>query len=104
MARSSKSLQIKKRKKYTNFTKGFFGRKKNCFKLSKQYYLKSLNKRYISIKNKKRIFSEKKNILINFIFRIYYGISYNKLFFFLKSNYCKINKLKIIYILLKTTF
>ncbi|BCG49325.1 50S ribosomal protein L20 [Candidatus Carsonella ruddii] len=104
MARSSKSLQIKKRKKYTSFTKGFFGRKNNCFKLSKQYYLRSLNKRYINTKTKKRIFSKKKNILINFIFRIYYGFSYNKLLFILKNNYCKINKLKIIYILLKTIF
>ncbi|WGS66582.1 50S ribosomal protein L20 [Candidatus Carsonella ruddii] len=60
MTRSKKNLQIKKRKKILFFTKGYIGRKKNCFKLSKQYYLRSLNKKYISKKLKKRIFSKKK--------------------------------------------
>ncbi|XZR52911.1 MAG: 50S ribosomal protein L20 [Candidatus Carsonella ruddii] len=103
MTRSKKKLQIKKRKKILYFTKGYIGRKKNCFKLSKQYYLKSLYKKYISKKIKKRIFNKKKNILINIIFRIYFGLSYNKIIFLLKKNYCIINKLKIIFLLLKLT-
>ncbi|MBY0585402.1 mitochondrial large ribosomal subunit protein bL20m [Candidatus Carsonella ruddii] len=101
MTRSSKSLQIKKRKKYLNYTKGFLGRKKNCFKLSKQYFIKSLCKNYKDKKLKKRIFSKKKIIIINYIFRIYFGFSYNKIIFLLKKNYCKINKLKIIFLLIK---
>lgn len=103
MTRSVKSLQIKKRKKYLNYTKGFFGKKKNCFKLSKQYYIKSLCKNYIGKKIKKRFFSIKKIIIINFIFRLYFGFSYNKLVFLLKKNYCNINKIKIIFLLIKLT-
>ncbi|AFP84136.1 ribosomal protein L20 [Candidatus Carsonella ruddii HT isolate Thao2000] len=99
MTRSIKSLQIKKRKKF--LTKSYFGRKKNCYKLSKQYYIKSLEKKYINIKKKKRILKKKKNIIINIIFRVYFGLSYNKIIFLLKKNYCIINKLKIIYLLLK---
>ncbi|WMC20368.1 MAG: 50S ribosomal protein L20 [Candidatus Carsonella ruddii] len=102
MTRSKKKLQIKKRKKILFFTKGYIGRKKNCFKISKQYFLKSLYKKYIDKKKKKRIFSIKKNILINLIFRIYFGLSYNKIIFLLKKNYCIINKLKIIFLLLIT--
>ncbi|WP_433928043.1 50S ribosomal protein L20 [Candidatus Carsonella ruddii] len=101
MTKANKSLQIHKRKKYLKYTKSFIGRKNNCFKLSKQYFIKSLCKNYISKKNKKRIYSIKKNIIINFIFRIYFGFSYNKLIFLLKKNYCKINKLKIIFLLIK---
>ncbi|MGK2931068.1 MAG: 50S ribosomal protein L20 [Candidatus Carsonella ruddii] len=101
MTRSISSLQIKKRKKYLKFTKSFKGRKNNCYKLSKQYFLKSLNKKYCSQKNKKRLFSFKKNKIINFIFRLYFGFSYNKLIFILKKNYCEINKLKIIFLLIK---
>ncbi|BFI90923.1 50S ribosomal protein L20 [Candidatus Carsonella ruddii] len=102
MTRSKKKLQIKKRKKILNFTKGYIGRKKNCFKSSKQYYLRSLYKRYISQKLKKIFFNKKKNVLLNVMFRTYFGLSYNKIMFLLKKNYCIINKLKIILLLLET--
>ncbi|AFP83956.1 50S ribosomal protein L20 [Candidatus Carsonella ruddii] len=101
MTRSSKSLQIKKRKKILFYTKTYLGRKKNCFKLSKQYFIKSLEKKYKNIKIKKRILNKKKTTIINILFRIYFGISYNKVICLLKKNYCIINKLKIIFLLLK---
>lgn len=100
MTRSRNSFS-KIKKKYLNYTKSFSGRKKNCFKLSKQYYIRSLNKSYFGKKTKKRFFLSKKIIIINYISRLYFGLSYNKLIFLLKINNCNLNKLNLIHILLK---
>ncbi|AFP83765.1 ribosomal protein L20 [Candidatus Carsonella ruddii CS isolate Thao2000] len=102
MTRSTKNIKTKK-KFYFKFSKKFIGRK-NCYKLSKQYSIKSLNYKFIDKKKKINILKKKKNSLINFLLRIYYGINYSNFVFILKNNNCKINKLKILIILLKLIF
>ncbi|AFP84317.1 50S ribosomal protein L20 [Candidatus Carsonella ruddii] len=97
----TRSKSIKNIKKYFINNKNFYGRKKNCLKLAKQYYIRSLCKKYISIKKKKRLISKNKIILINFFSRLYFGLSYSKFFYILKLNNCKLNKNIILFLLLK---
>ncbi|BAF35121.1 ribosomal protein L20 [Candidatus Carsonella ruddii PV] len=98
----TRSKPNKNTKKYLKHNKGFYGRKKNCLKLAKQYYIKSLFKKYIDKKNKKRLILKKKIALINFFSRIYFGLSYSKFVYILKINNCKLNKNIILFLLLKT--
>ncbi|MGX7583094.1 50S ribosomal protein L20 [Candidatus Vidania fulgoroideorum] len=60
------SVNRNKHKKILKKTKGFFGRRKSCFKIAKQAFIRSLMYSYRDRKRKKSII--KKNNLSNFIY------------------------------------
>ncbi|MGX7589327.1 50S ribosomal protein L20 [Candidatus Vidania fulgoroideorum] len=99
MSRVKSSSVNKKHKKILKKTKGFIGRRKNVYKISKQAYLKSLFYSYRDRKKKKsyfrRFFISTIKYYLNSI-----NIKYNYFFYLLNKKKIVLNR-KMIYTILK---
>lgn len=84
-------LTKKKHKKILKLAKGYFGAKKNRFRMAKQAVMKSLNYAYVGRKLKKRDFRKLWISRINAAARIN-GLSYSKFIFGLKKAGVEVNR------------
>lgn len=81
----------KKHKKVLKLAKGYFGFKKNRYRIAKQAVMKSLNYAYVGRKLKKRDFRSLWITRINAAARLN-GLSYSKLMFGLKKAGVEVNR------------
>lgn len=84
-----------KHNKILKLSKGFFGRRRNTFKISKQAVIKSLYYSYRDRIKKRKIYKKFFIIFINFFLRNY-NISYNLFIYKLNLSNLILNK-KILY-------
>ncbi|AXN02493.1 LSU ribosomal protein L20p [Candidatus Vidania fulgoroideae] len=87
----------KKHKKIIKRCKGFTGRRKNVFRISKQAYIKSLQYFYRDTRNKKRDFRKLWIININFYLRKY-NIKYSRFIKYIKELNININRKSLYYL------
>lgn len=89
----------KKHKKIIKNCKGYIGRRKNVFRISKQAYIKSLQYCYRDTRNKKRFFRKMWIKYINFILNKY-KIKYSRFIKYIRDKNIEINR-KSIYNVIK---
>ncbi|MGX7589185.1 50S ribosomal protein L20 [Candidatus Vidania fulgoroideorum] len=87
----------KKHKKIIKYCKGYIGRRKNVFRISKQAYIKSLQYSYRDTRNKKRFFRRLWIKHINFFLKKF-NIKYNRLIKHIRNNNLIINRKTLFYL------
>ncbi|BEH03855.1 50S ribosomal subunit protein L20 [Candidatus Nasuia deltocephalinicola] len=103
MTRVKRGLRVKKfHKKIFYLSKGYIGRRKNVYKISKQSILKAFFYSYRDRKVKKRFFRSFWILFINFFLNIY-NFNYSFFIYCLKINNFIFNR-KSLYIIFKNYF